>query len=227
MKNLKIVIISLLIATCTHKAYSQTINWTSLNTRHLVSVGVGWDYSLNYSVGYAYQLDTSIPVLLNGNISMPSGKDIFDDIKVKPGVQILVFSHSNFKGSVAINGIYRKYENPLVQLQNFGTELKGAFGFYQSNWFVAGEVGFDKTIVTHFKHTEAFKQNAFGEVKDGWYQPATGGNFFYGLQTGYSFRRSDLTFNIGKVITQDFKSTPLIPYYLMLGYNHKMGANSQ
>ena len=26
-------------------------------------------------------------------------------------------------------------------------------GYYQRKWFVAGEAGFDKAIVTHFKHS--------------------------------------------------------------------------
>ncbi len=223
MKNMKKIILGLLIAAYAHSAYSQTINWNSVNTKHLVSVGMGWDYSLNYSIGYAYQLETSIPVLLNGNFSIPSGKDLFDDVKLKSGVQILLLNQSRFKGSVTINGIYRTYKNPLVQLHNFGTELKGTCGFYKSKWFVAAEFGFDKAIVTHFKHSDSFKKAAFAEVKDGWYEPTSGGNFLYGIQTGWSFQKSDITFNIGKVATENFKSTPLIPYYLMLGFNYKIG----
>jgi hypothetical protein len=95
-------------------------------------------------------------------------------------------------------------------------------GYYKPKWFVAGEVGFDKAIVTYFKHSETFKETIFTDVKDGWYEPSTGGNFLYGIQTGYSFNKSDITLNIGMVTTQDFKTTPLIPYYLMLGYIHRI-----
>lgn len=145
-----------------------------------------------------------------------------DDFKTKIGGEVLILNKSNLKGSISVNGIYRSYENPLVRLQNFGSELKGTFGYYEPKWFVAGEVGFDKAIVTHFKHSETYKETIFADVKDGWYEPATGGNFMYGIQTGYSFNKSDITFNIGMVTTQDFKTTPLIPYYLMLGYNHRI-----
>ena len=69
---------------------------------------------------------------------------------------------------------------------------------------------------------DIFKEKIYSNVKDGWYEPATGGNFYYGLQTGFSFKQIDLTFKIGKVISQDLKTTPLIPYNAQLGVNYKM-----
>lgn len=42
--------------------YAQTLNWNSLDsTKHIIHVGVGWDYSLSYSLGCAYQVNTKIP----------------------------------------------------------------------------------------------------------------------------------------------------------------------
>ena len=61
----------------------------------------------------------------------------------------------------------------------------------------------------------------FPQVKDGWYEPATGGNFHYGLQTGLSFAKSDITLKVGKVVQQDFETDPTMPLYLQLGYNRK------
>ena len=103
---------------------------------------------------------------------------------------------------------------------NFGSDLSATAGYYKPKWLVAGEFGFDKALVTHFKHTNAFREN-FPEVKDGWYQPATGGNFYYGVQAGYSFGANDITLNAGKVIQQDFKTEPTIPFYVQIGYNRK------
>ena len=45
--------------------------------------------------------------------------------------------------------------------------------------------------------------------------------FFIGLQTGFSFKKHDIYLTAGKIITQDFKTTPLIPFYTKLGYNMK------
>lgn len=202
------------------KGKAQTLNWNALeDSKHIFTASIGWDYSVSYSLGYTYQLKTNIPTVLTGNFSIPSGEKLLDDFKTKIGGKILLLNKSNLKGNITMNGIYRRYENPLVRLENFGSELKGTLGYYKPKWFVAGEVGFDKAIVTNFKHSETFIETIFTDVKDGWYEPPTGGNFQYGIQTGYSIAKSDITLNIGMVTTQDFKTTPLIPYYLMLGYN--------
>jgi hypothetical protein len=199
------------------------MNWKALGeSKHIVNVGFGWDHSLSYSIGYAYQFKFKKPLILNANFSIPSGDNLVDDFKTKIGGQLVVLNNENLKGSVSLHGIFRRYENPLVRLVNFGSEMKGVFGYYKTNYFVAGEFGFDKAIVTHFKHSELFKDNVYAEVTDGWHQPSTGGNFNYGIQTGYSFSRYDLTLNIGKVVTQDFKTAPLIPFYFMLGFNYKL-----
>lgn len=223
MKATRILIAFILPLFIYQKCMAQTLNWNALqDSKHIITAGIGWDYSISYSLGYAYQLKTKVPIVLTTNSSIPSGEKLLDDFKTKIGGQILLLNKSNLKGSITFNGIYRRYENPLVRLQNFGSELKGIFGYYNPKWFVAGEVGFDKAIVTHFKHSETFKETFFSDVKDCWYEPSTGGNFQYGIQTGYSFNKSDITFNIGMVTTQDFKTTPLIPYYFMLGYNHRI-----
>lgn len=223
MKTVKIIILTLTLINPLKNVYAQTLNWNSLgNSRHILNLGVGWDYSLSYNLSYAQRINTKIPLILNANFSIPSGENLFDDFKTKVGGQILLLNKSSLKGSMTLNGIYRRYENPLVRLQNFGTEIKGTFGHYKPKWFVAGEMDFDKAIVTHFKHSGSYKEHVYQVVKDGWYEPASGGNISYGLQTGYSFKKSDFTLNMGMVKTQDFKSNPLIPYYLMFGYNYRI-----
>ena len=98
--------------------------------------------------------------------------------------------------------------------------MSGIVGYYRPKWFVAGEFGFDKAIVTHFRHSKAYKDQYPGVV-DGWYEPATGGNLYYGLQAGFSFRKQDIFLRAGKILTQDYKTTPMVPIYGQLGYNIK------
>lgn len=205
-----------------HTAKSQTINWKSLDaSKHLLGAGIGWDYSLAFSLGYAYKVGAKAPLLLHANITIPPGNMPFDDFRTRMGAQILVLKKSNFMAALSLNGIYRRYESPLVRLQNLGLEMRGTFGYYKPSWFAAGELGFDKAIFTHFRHSDSFKENILQEARDGWYNPTTGGHFLYGFQGGYSFGQSDITLNIGMVRTQDFKSSPMIPYYLRLGYNFR------
>ena len=223
MKFSKIIILSTLLALLSSQSNAQTLNWKALeNSKHIINAGIGWDYSISYNVGYAYQVKAKAPIVLAANFSIPSGENLLDDFKTKIGGQAVLLNKSNLKGTITLNGIFRRYENPLVRLNNFGAELKGSFGYYKPKWFVAGELGFDQATFTHFKHSETYKETIFSEVKDGWYEPVSGGNFKYGIQTGYSFKKSDITFDIGMVKTQDFKSSPLIPYYLMVGYNYRI-----
>ncbi len=204
-------------------ANSQNVNWGGLKpeTKHLLTLNVGWDYGLVYGIGYSYQLKSKMPVLLQASYSFPSGGKWLDDFKAKIGGQVRVYRIDDFQFSASIHGIYRRYENPLVRMQNFGSEMSGVVGYYRPKWFAAAEVGFDKAIVTHFKHSDTYKEFTYAGVRDGWYEPATGGNFHYGLRTGFSMKKYEFTVSAGKVITQDFKTRPMIPYYANLGFNVK------
>jgi hypothetical protein len=120
-----------------------------------------------------------------------------------------------------LQGIFRRFENSYARLINFGAAISTKVGYYKQHWFVAADAGFDKAIVTHFKHSNLYKEN-FPGVKDGWYEPSTGGNFYYGLQTGYSTKRADIYLRAGKLIEQDFQTDPMLPFYAELGLSFKI-----
>lgn len=86
-------------------------------------------------------------------------------------------------------------------------------------WHLAGELGFDKAITTQIKHGSLMKEYYPG-IQDGWYIP-TGGNFFYGIQSGIAFKNTDTCLKAGKTVTQDFKNTATLPFYFQLGVNRK------
>ncbi|GAB3523564.1 hypothetical protein [Emticicia fontis] len=220
MNSIKLFIILYLISI--NFSYAQTINWASLQKeqRHITSLDIGLDYGVTLSLAYHYQLKTALPIIIGAEFSLPSGNNIGDDFKTKVGGQIRWIHLGDFQLSTKIQGVFRRFENNYVRLNNFGSDFSGIIGYYQPKWFLASEVGFDKAIVTHFKHTDLMKENF--AAKDGWYSPATGGNFYYGLQSGFSWRCHDLTLKAGKIITQDFKTEPLLPFYLQVGYNLKL-----
>jgi hypothetical protein len=205
-------------------AFSQTLNWSNLkkDQKHILNASAGLDYGLNFGVGYNYQLRSKLPILLGAEYSFPAGNDLLDDFKTKVGGQIRLARLDNFYFSARIEGVFRRYNNEkAVRMLNFGSDFAAAVGYYKTKWFVASEAGFDKAIVTHFKHAKSFKES-FPSVQDGWFDPSTGGNFNYGLQAGYSFSNSDISIKAGKLLSQDFKSTPFIPFYVKLGYNVRL-----
>lgn len=220
-KRISFLMLSLFISGA---AFSQTINWNNLkkDQKHILHASAGLDYGLNFGAGYSYQLKSKWPILLGVEYSFPSGSDLTDDFKTKVGGQIRIARLNNFHFSARMEGIFRRYNNQnAVRLLNFGSDFAAAIGYYKTKWFVAGEAGFDKAIVTHFKHADSFKES-FPSVQDGWFEPSTGGNFNYGLQAGYSFSNSDISLKAGKLLSQDLKTKPFIPFYVKLGYNIRL-----
>ncbi|MEJ0031938.1 MAG: hypothetical protein WDO15_16855 [Bacteroidota bacterium] len=218
MKFITIVFLS--ISTITLSA--QNINWANLrdNEKHFVSATTGLDYGLIFGAGYGQRLNTKIPLIISGDYSQPAGKVVFDDLKTRVGAQAMLLKLNNFRFTAKIYGVFRLFNNEVVRLSNFGTDMSGVIGYYRPRWFVATEIGFDKAIATHVRHTQAYKNDFPGAV-GGWYQPATGGNFNYGLLGGLSLGRADLSLAVGRVVTQDFKSTPFIPFYVKIGVAFK------
>lgn len=204
-------------------ASAQTFNWSRAdeNSKFMVNAKLGLEYGAIVGLEFGYQINTELfPVIFNIEYSFPSGINLTDDFKTKIGGQIRLFEYHNIHLTGSLHGVFRRYENDFVRLLNFGADASGILGYYRDNWFVAGEFGFDKAIVTHFKHTDIFRSQYDG-YKDGWYHPPTGGNYYYGIQTGISFYNNDIYLRAGKNIAQDFKTDPMIPFYGQLGYNLK------
>lgn len=206
---------------------AQVINWENIDQKNVVSAGLGLEYGSIYGLGYGHKVEIgNFPIILNAEISIPFGEKKIDDFKTKIGGSIRILKFNNVNIGLKLNGIFRVYNNDYVRILNFGSDFSTTIGYYKPKWFAAAECGFDKAIVSHFKHTDLYKSN-FPDVVDGWYEPSTGGNFYYGIQSGYSFKKHDITLRVGKILTQDFKTTPLIPYYLQLGYNYKFGLENK
>lgn len=224
MKKILNILFFVIAISITNNSFSQNLNWENLKpeNKHLLNINLGWDYGLVVGLGYGYQLNTKLPVVLNITYSGPMGENLIDDYKFEIGGQIRLLKYQDFAFTADMHGVFRRYENPMVSMLNFGSDVSGVIGYYKPGWFVAGEVGFDKAIVSHFNHSDIYKDYTYDDVKDGWYEPAAAGNFYYGLQTGFSVKQNDITLALGRVIAEDFKTTPLIPYYGRLGFNMKI-----
>lgn len=223
MKN-NIITIVLIGAFLTISTYgkAQVTNWGSLaeDQRHILQLNVGLNYGTVVGIGYGYKLNAFVPIVLNMEYSFPTGKNLFDDFKTKIGGQVQVVQAGHFATALNVHGIFRRYKTDAAALSNWGGEFSIDLGYYKSTWFVAGGIGFDKAVITHVKNGD-YLQEYYPGIHDGWYIP-TGGNFFYGVQSGFSFRRNDVSLKVGKTITQDFKTSPLLPFYTELGFSHRI-----
>lgn len=220
--NIKSIIIIAAFSFFQNKIFAQVINWENISkqNKHLLHVNVGAEHGVTAGLGYHHLIPIKkFPLWIGGEFTMPAGNELTDDFKVRLGAQIRIAAFNHFQFSARVQGISRRYQNQSVTLFNFGSDFAGTLGYYKKHWFGSVEVGFDKAIVTHFKHSDWYKENIYDKVQDGWYEPATGGNFYYGLQGGYSMKKIDITLKAGKLLQQDFKSKPLLPFYGQLGAN--------
>ncbi len=222
MKSIRIIFLSMVILPAAF-SNAQTINWSTIRQqKHIATINIAAEHALTFGAGYGYNIRSKRPVVLNAEFSFPSGKDLTDDFKVKTGAQVRWWQWGNFHVASKIQGIFRRNHNEYARLLNFGADLSATTGYYKRHWFIAGELGFDKAIVTHFKHSDLYKSN-FPGVQDGWYEPSTGGNIYYGLLGGWSARKTDVSLKIGKLIQQDFHTSPMLPIYAQLGFSLRFG----
>lgn len=104
-------------------------------------------------------------------------------------------------------GFCVKYQTNLVSLQNFANDTKETFGFYKPKCFMVTEDGFDKAILIRFKHSQKLKDEIYVNVVDEWYEPAIGGNSYYGFSMGYFLKKANITSFLGKIISLYFKTS--------------------
>ncbi len=224
MKNIKHYACLLIVGLLSNSIQSQTVNWQNLkeNEKHILTINTGTEYGIIYGVGYGYKFNSKLfPIIANAEFSIPSGDKLLDDFKSKIGGNVRWVKLGKFQFATKAQGIFRRFGNENVRLSNFGLDMSAVLGYYGNRWFVGAEVGFDKAIVTHFKHTDKYRE-IYPDVKDGWYEPATGGNFYYVLQGGYAFKNQEIYLKLGSIISEDFKTKPTLPYLLQIGYNHKL-----
>lgn len=216
-----ILIIGITIAIIS-MGYSQNINWRSIHNqqKNMVTAQLGLDYGTTVQVGYFRPIRAFRPILLGADFSMPAGEDLLDDFKVRWGGMIEVYEYNGFSVTGKILANYRRNEMSLVRMQSFGSEFAIISGYYKPTWHAALELGFDKAISTHLKHTDLMKET-YPDVQDGWYVP-TGGNWYYGIQGSKSIgQQTDATLRLGLTNAQKDDEDSLLPFYLQLGINRR------
>lgn len=206
------------VATLATTGYSQSVNWRALDDQRtdVVQVNIGYDYAATAQVGYARLFDAFRPVLVGVDLSLPMGKDLVDDFKIRLGGQIEIVEAGGFSATIRLASLFRRYESDFVRIVSFGSDFGLLAGYYDAGWFAAGEFGFDKSIISNLKHAGVLKEY-FPGIRDGWYIP-TGGHYYYGIQAGKTLGELlDLSLRLGATTAQASDENAVLPYYLQLG----------
>jgi len=211
---MKYYLLPLLLLLIIPKGISQTFNPSTMNkgAKNLIHFGLGLEYGGILQGGYEKQISKKDhPKFLYLNQTLPMGDKVFDDFKTEIGYSSW-YKYENFGANIRLGGIFRRHETERVRLVNFGSQVTMSLGYYKTKFFISAEGGFDKAIVTHFRHSESYR-SSFPKVQDGWYNPSTGGNLHAGINVGFITKRIDYTLAIGRIVAQDWRTNPLIPYY--------------
>lgn len=203
---------------------AQTLNWANAHdsSKHILGANVGWEYTSFAAVNYSYKLLWTRPVYLQTEISIPFGNQLLDDLKTSIGLSGLLFRKNSFHSIWTIGAVYKRYSSELVRINNLDISMKTINGFYTPKWFLASEVGFGLGLSTHLKHSKNYKEIIYDDVADGWYKPISAGILNIGLQSGYSFKKSDLIVRLGFYQSTSSSENVLIPFYGSIGYNMKI-----
>jgi hypothetical protein len=214
----KILAVMIFVVVTVASSHAQNVNWRSLgeNQSSLIQFDLGYDYGVTTQIGYSRHFSWFRPVVLGLEYSFPMGKDLIDDFKVRVGGQVEVLQMDEFSATVRIQSVFRRYQNQLVRILSFGSDFALVTGYYKPSWYGAAEVGFDKSIVSHLKHTDIMKDN-FPTIRDGWYIPS-GGHYYYGIQAGKTLGEVfDLSLRLGATKAQARDEDAVIPFYGEIG----------
>ncbi|MBL0178680.1 MAG: hypothetical protein IPP98_06065 [Gemmatimonadetes bacterium] len=137
------------------------------------------------------------------------------DFRVRLSGDVQLMQRGAFRLVASATFITRGTRNTSFRAVNFGSDIGATAGVYRRGWFVAGEIGFDKAIITHLTHTQEYRDQYYADARDGWYLN-NGGTGRLGLMTGTSLGAAELMLRAGVGRTQG--GEPLTaPAYLTVG----------
>ncbi len=170
--------------------------------RNFAYASVGFDPALIASAGYV----RTVPVFghafeLGGEAGVVAAGWDARDFRARAQVRTSLLRLGVFRivGSAAF--VARGTENTLHRAFNFGSDFTGNAGLYTSRWFLAGEFGFDKAIITHLTHSDWYRRNVYADAKDGWYLTG-GGTFHYGVTGGIALGPAEIALRAGWLRTE-------------------------
>jgi hypothetical protein len=209
-----VVLLALLPMTSMHAQWNLALQRPG--TDHLY-VNAGLDPAVITSIGYGRTLSAfGATAQLFAEAGVVAGDADLRDFRARLGAQ-LELAHV---GRVRLGGrasfVTRGTENRIFRSVNMGVAVTGSAGLYGRRWFAATEVGFDKALLTHLRHSEEYRVVHFPEAKDGWYLD-NGGTWGLGAMMGRTMGRSEAVVRVGVSRTQRWE-TPSIPGYVVLGW---------
>jgi hypothetical protein len=184
--------------------------------RNRVYTTFGLDPALVTSVGYG----RVVPLFnhdfqLTGDAGVVTARLDTRDFRARLGTQTSVVRWRSLHLAGSATFIVRGTENSIYKAFNFGADFTGTAGLYRRRWFMAGEFGKDKAIITHLTNSEWYRTHFYPDAKDGWYLDA-GGTYHYGVVSGAALGRTEVVARAGWLRTERFDDM-MPPMYASVG----------
>ncbi len=157
--------------------------------------------------GHAFQL--------TADIGLATAQLDTRDFRARVGSQTSLLRWRSLHLTGSATFITRGTENQVYKALDFGADLTGTLGLYRPRWFVAGEFGKDKAIVTHVTNSDWYRRYFYPDAKDGWYLDA-GGTIHYGLAAGLALGRMEVAARFGWLRAENWEQM-MPPMYATLG----------
>jgi len=215
-RGLRIVVALVVLALAARDVAAQWNVERFRSTRNQMYTTFGLDPALVTSVGYG----RVVPWLgrewqLGAEVGVVAAEFDTRDFRGRLSARTTVVRWRSVRLVSSATFITRGTENSIYRALNFGADVTGALGVYRRRWFVAGEFGRDKAIITHITHSDWYRENFYPDAKDGWYLDA-GGTYHYGVVSGVAVGRTELAVRAGWQRTEGFHDM-LPPMYASLG----------
>ena len=178
-------------------------------------ISMAVDPAVITSVGYGrFTTLFGATTSLGFEVGVVAGDAELGDYRVRLGGEVQLVRRGAFRVAASAAFMTRGTSNWVFRAVNFGSDFGATAGVYRRGWFVAGEVGFDKAIITHLKHTQEYRDQYYG-AKDGWYLN-NGGTGRLGIITGRAVGGAELLLRAGIARTQGGEALA-VPAYLTIG----------
>ncbi|HET9134402.1 MAG TPA: hypothetical protein VFN90_08865 [Gemmatimonadales bacterium] len=212
----RLIVTMILVASLPHVASAQwnLARRTIGDTRLSMSVGV--DPAVIGSVGLHHTVRiVGLRTQLGADAGIVGGEADLRDYRARLGAEVQLVELGQVRVAAALSGIVRGTSTLLFRGTNIGADAGLTAGLYRRGWFVAGEAGFDKAILTHLVHSDWYRERVYREAKDGWYLD-NGGTWRFGAAIGVSVGATELLLRGGLQRTQGWEPL-LVPAYLSIG----------
>jgi len=183
---------------------------------HRLYVTVGLDPAVVTAVGYGHtQTILGRPTQVGLEAGVAGGGFDVRDFRVRLGGDVALLRWRDVQLTGRLAFVTRGTRNTIYRAVSMGADAGGTLGVYRQGWFAAGEVRFDKAIITHLSHTTWYRRNIYPDAKDGWYL-TTGGTWEFGGVTGVTLGRTEVSLRAGIPRTQGGRHL-VTPVYASLG----------